>query len=109
MPDVLTEEEKAVARVGKKLEAIKLFRARTGSNLTIAKEAVEVFQREHGYAEPGGEYVRRFGTFNCRFEDEINAEIEAGSKFLGVHSIQVQKIGGTDTELLVHFQRPCGR
>lgn len=43
-----------VMRQGRKIEAIKLYRERTGAGLKQAKEAVDALAAEHGIADKGG-------------------------------------------------------
>jgi ribosomal protein L7/L12 len=51
--DELEEQVLALLRVGRKIEAIKIYRQRTGKGLKVSKDAVEALAAEHGISPVG--------------------------------------------------------
>src|SRR5262249_42665654 len=70
--DHLVARVRSLMEAGQKIEAIKLFRERTGASLKESKDAVEAIQR--GQAFPAGSLGDR------AFEDEVATLLEQGQK-----------------------------
>ena len=70
--DELAARVRSLTEEGQKIEAIKLFRERTGAGLKEAKDAVEAIQR--GQAVPSGPQSDR------DLEDEVVSLLEQGQK-----------------------------
>jgi ribosomal protein L7/L12 len=70
--DDLAAQVRSLTEAGRKIEAIKLFRERTGAGLKEAKDAVEAIER--GQAPPASSWGDR------AFEDEVATLLERGQK-----------------------------
>ncbi len=53
LPEEIEAEVLAILENGRKIEAIKLYRERTGAGLKEAKDAVEALARQHGIGASG--------------------------------------------------------
>jgi ribosomal protein L7/L12 len=77
-PDTLAAEVRALLTAGRKIEAIKLYRERTGAGLAEAKQAVERIERGENPAAqrpsaPGGETDSPAGEIEQRLIDLLYA------------------------------------
>ena len=70
--DDLVARVRSLTQAGQKIEAIKLFRERTGAGLKASKDAVEAIQR--------GQAPRASSLGDRAFEDEVATLLEQGQK-----------------------------
>jgi large subunit ribosomal protein L7/L12 len=86
--DGLVARVRSLMEAGQKIEAIKLFRERTGAGLKKSKDAVEAIQR--GQAPPAS------SLGDWTFEDEVATLLEQGQKIEAIKRYRERTGRGLD-------------
>jgi ribosomal protein L7/L12 len=86
-PDFLKRETEALLQRGRKIEAIKRYRAQTGLGLRAAKEAVDLLEQE---LAPRASFGRRAGQSGEEPGAEVRRYLEEGRKIEAIKCYRAQ-------------------